>query len=731
MLGGPQKTGLNSESVRVDAMHYYEARSLLLRTLGVDGASDEVKDTAGQIIADLDKLPLAVDLAGARIRASVNDGSEVLKALQEYLKNYHRQRDDLLHNASYRSATAYEKTLWTVWENSLASLCDTEAAPGDLYPVQLLAFLTCFNRSNIQDELFQLASYASVKQSGLFSTLPTWLRNLLLGGDDQEWDDFYYRETLEQLLRFGLWYAIVCVAACYSMRRTDDAELGRHILCHLPSIRCLLAAARTCNTEHTASVLFQVGLLLEAECEVDEAEDVIAAALELQLKRLGEEHLDTLASTSKLADIYCQQGRLEEAEALQLGVWSVRSKLQLESHPDMLETFHNLAHVYVHQDRFDEAEELQLRVTDVWFEQRDDTDYIVMRAAAALAMVYRQQGKLPESAGSLLRALDISSNLLGEEHPDSLTYKQHLALAYLLQERMQESEEIQQHVVEARSRILGREDHESVVAAIILVTIYAAQEKWTEAEDIMSPLATLVNETLGREHADTLCAMDALAAVYFGLKNWERAEEIWSSILQTSLITLGEEHFVTLGIASNLTRWYSEQNRYAEAEELGMRNLQTARRVFGEEHIFSQICSYHLAESYKRQGRLAEAAELDDWQGISRRCSIELVEEWVVEGDFLFYSLVESRRRSSWSMESVDEASWSALAEARATRKAERRRKRKISKAWELRGATVEFFILFAISLTGWCAFMVGIEELEACRRFCRHKEQGSCVLTM
>ena len=65
----------------------------------------------------LDSLPLAVDLAAARIVADIDNGLNAEAAINQFLTDYQQHRDDLLTNADFNQASRYGKTVWTVLVN--------------------------------------------------------------------------------------------------------------------------------------------------------------------------------------------------------------------------------------------------------------------------------------------------------------------------------------------------------------------------------------------------------------------------------------------------------------------------------------------------------------------------------------------------------------------------------------------------------------------------------------
>jgi hypothetical protein len=77
----------------------------------------------------------------------------------------------------------------------------------EIRPGLLLAFLARFKGGFVQDEVFRLASlsFATIRQE-IFTEkeeLPTWLQKLIVV-EENEWDRFEYRETLDPLVRYNL-----------------------------------------------------------------------------------------------------------------------------------------------------------------------------------------------------------------------------------------------------------------------------------------------------------------------------------------------------------------------------------------------------------------------------------------------------------------------------------------------------------------------------------------------
>lgn len=200
LLGG------RTPMVRVDAMEPKEAVCLVSNYFDKPlRREDGCLALVEEIAECLDRLALAMDLAGARVRAVVGNGDDMASALRQYIADYRRSQDRLLRDEEFARISSYKKTVWTAWETSLTSLRQIEDSQPDIYPVQLLKFMTLLDRANVQDELFRLASLGLEEACDRLSVeVPPWMQGLLGRGKDDEWDDYSFRDSVKLLVRYGL-----------------------------------------------------------------------------------------------------------------------------------------------------------------------------------------------------------------------------------------------------------------------------------------------------------------------------------------------------------------------------------------------------------------------------------------------------------------------------------------------------------------------------------------------
>lgn len=163
------------------------------------------------------------------------------------------------------------------------------------------------------------------------------------------------------------------------------------------------------------------------EGKLNEAEKLQVHVMQTHKRVLGDEHADTLKSMSDLAKTYRKGAREDEAASLQLHVMETRKRIFGDEHPDTLKSMAKLAYTYYVQDRFEEAERL------------------------------------------LLQVVDIRKRSLGDGHPQTLASIMDLATTYSVLGRGHDAEKLREHVTRTRKRTFSK-DHPDTIESMVSPT---------------------------------------------------------------------------------------------------------------------------------------------------------------------------------------------------------------------------------------------------------------------
>ncbi|KAK4170640.1 hypothetical protein QBC36DRAFT_150906, partial [Triangularia setosa] len=530
------------ESVRVGDMSPLEGRALLLRHLQLDEelAPVGIKDDCDKVVKKLEFLALAVDIAGAYIGSD----SPSDKALQGYLANYERHRDELLQMDFFRGLLASEKTVWTVWDTTLEKI--TKENNG-LRPDILLTFLAHFKGGIIQDEMFRLASLGMKEVKANLGEeasegMPFELQQFLtLVGD--KWDDFRYQQGCRVLLRYSLlqrvdggwagvtmhglvrwramlshqswplqrWYMVFVLAACCRNIEEEQPEFRRHLVGHLPEIHEDDGQGQENLLRYPSFIGATLGRIYYDEGRWEEAEKLNVQVMETFKTKLGDDHPDTLKSMANLASTYRNQGRWEEAEKLEVQVMETRKTKLGVNHPDTLTSMGNLASTYRNQGRWEEAEKLDVQVMETSKTKLGDDHPYTLKSMANLASTYRNQGRWEEAEKLEVQVMETSKTKLGVDHPDTLTSMANLASTYRNQGRWEEAEKLEVQVMETSKTNLGANHPDTLSSMANLAFTWKSQGRHADALALMENCAQARQRVLGDEHPHTLSSLALVA----------------------------------------------------------------------------------------------------------------------------------------------------------------------------------------------------------------------------
>lgn len=638
LLGGRMPT------INVDAMQPEEAVRLIANRLNKPvSRGDDCWDLIEKITVCLDRLALPLDLAGARISVDAETWGDLAAALKQYLEDYQYNEEKLLHDTEYADTTPYKKTVWTAWETSLSSLKAKEGSQSDIYPVQLLTFLTLFDRANVQDELFRLASLGiDVACAQLDVTIPSWLRKLLEKDGNKRWDSLSYRNTILCLLRYGLVRPIVVpwkgvtmhglvqrraqqelqpgylrlrliflFAICVEVNSVDHVRFRRHLPVHLPSSDAIPTGPPLLSTERqTAHVWYVISKVYHNEGNLQESTQIKVKAVAVLRTAFGDEDLQTLEAMSNLAFNFLAQGLTDESKNLILEVIRLREAALGTMHPDTLRSRHILASILQLMRHPEESANQCMAILEARRAVLGNDHSDTIQSMHALSIAYRDLGKYSRAGELLVEVLETSERLSGRAHQDTIESMKGLAYVYQLQGKHQESFELQLKATQTARDVFG-DDHEKTLTNMErLAWCYVSLGRLTEGEELQIEIVQRSGHQYGSNHPITLGHMIDLATTRSRQGKLVEAEKMQIEVLEEMTRVYGEEHRNTLEIMAYLAVTLQYQRRWKDAEDLGSKTVANSSRALGDSHPLTLFATAKLALSKRALGQDDVAIDL-------------------------------------------------------------------------------------------------------------------------
>jgi eukaryotic-like serine/threonine-protein kinase len=257
----------------------------------------------------------------------------------------------------------------------------------------------------------------------------------------------------------------------------------------------------------------------------EEAEMQLKAALASQRRTVGNDDVDTIATTHALANLYWYQGNYEDAEPLYLIVVERRRRLLGSDHPDTLRTQYDLASLYTMQKRWDKQEP-------------------IARAT-----------------------LEAQERVLGGDHPDTIETLNLIQNLYFAQRRYAEAEQVARRVLDGLRRSLGESHVNTIRAMHNLANVLAVAGRVAEAEPLFIETLKQKRRVEGDIHPDVSITENRLATMYMKQGRYGEAELLARAAYERNLKSLGSDADATKQQVNQLEQLYNAWGKPAKAAD--------------------------------------------------------------------------------------------------------------------------------------------------------------------
>ncbi|KAJ5159346.1 uncharacterized protein N7500_008997 [Penicillium coprophilum] len=321
-------------------------------------------------------------------------------------------------------------------------------------------------------------------------TVRTWLKTC---GQEEKWKERFIKNLYDE----------------FPTGQYENWERCRSLFPHVRS--ALLHQPKSQDSLKNWATLLYKGAWYAIECgRISVAEDMAAISRKQRMKIGGAEDDDTLDSTAMLGVAYELDGRLEEAEQLELQVMETRKTKLGVDHPDTLTSMANLASTLWNQGRWKEAEQLELQVMETSKTKLSADHPSTLTSMANLASTLWNQGRWEEAEQLELQVMETRKKELGADHPDTLTSMANLASTLWNQGRWKEAEQLELQVMETSKTKLGADHPSTLTSMANLASTWESIGQHAEAIDLLRTCVVKQQRILGPSHPHTVSNANTL-----------------------------------------------------------------------------------------------------------------------------------------------------------------------------------------------------------------------------
>jgi hypothetical protein len=511
---------------------------------------------AGELAAELDGLPLALEQAAAYMTVSGRD-------VPGYLELFRRRRRELLARGE---AAGYGRQVSTTWALAFDQLQQSPSAA-----IELLRVLAC-----CAPEQAPLGLLLRPRPE-LAGLLPAGLVSLLedpLAADD----------AIATLRRFSLVSAprdrLVSVHRLVQAVTVDQMDDDREREWR-QAARAVIEAALTGDPQHPRTWPAYAALLPHAEVALPAESRGMsqiasflgfsgsyAAARELsrqvasaRQQVLGAEHPDTLDARASLANWTGEAGDAAAARDQYAAVLPVTERVLGAEHPGTLDARASLA--YFTGEAGDAAGARDRCAALLPVIQRvsgsEHPDTVAVRAN--LAYWTGEAGDAAGARDQYAALLPVTERVLGADHPDTLTPRASLARFTGEAGNAAGARDQFAALLPVTERVLGAEHPDTLRARASLARWTGNAGNVAAARDQFAALLPVRERVSGAEHPGALDARASLAYFTGEAGDAEGARDQFAALLPIFERVLGAEHPDTVAVRAGLARWNSRAAR--------------------------------------------------------------------------------------------------------------------------------------------------------------------------
>jgi eukaryotic-like serine/threonine-protein kinase len=341
--------------------------------------------------------------------------------------------------------------------------------------------------------------------------------------------------------------------------------------------------------------------------KLEQADDLLRAALDSRLALSGPRSADVADSLVALGELRDAQADFDEAERMiRQGLDTSRARLG-EAHPAVARAATALGRVLVNRGAYDKA--VGVLEDAVRLHARpgaDEADFAV--ALGELANAHFYAGRFDRSEEFNRRALDIERRIHGDRHPFVADTLINLGAIEFERTRYGEAEALQRDAAEIKRAWYGG-DHPQTASALTMLGRAILQQpgRLDEADGVMREALAVQERVYGPVHPKVASALNELGLIALRQGRLDDAEARFRRMVDVYRQVYDDNHYY-IGVAlSNLGGVYQERGEHARAEALFREVLQVYADTLTPDHQLVGIARVRLGRQIVRQRRYADA----------------------------------------------------------------------------------------------------------------------------
>lgn len=350
-----------------------------------------------------------------------------------------------------------------------------------------------------------------------------------------------------------------------------------------------LADSETVNQRFLNDYLL-LSIVLESNTDKQKAYELARNKNELWISRFGEDNLNLLDEIASLAESF------NRYEAIEVRKYSYELSVKKlgENHHETLRRERKLAMIYAvdpkrHEEAYQTLKNCLQRSEDAFGKNHHDT-IVILSALSRYCLKFKDLKKQDEALLFARERIQRTSEVYGQNHRYTINAMEPLIRIYTALGRNKEAACIAETYCQRIAHEIGECNPSYLMSLELLSKCYSRINRSEEAAAILEDCCNRSIQILGEFFPDTLNRVHRLASMYASLNRFDEAVITQEKSYQLTARDRGENDFKTLGEMLFLADYLNQAGRIHDALIIAEECYKKTVDVFGSDYPFTKNC---------------------------------------------------------------------------------------------------------------------------------------------
>lgn len=280
--------------------------------------------------------------------------------------------------------------------------------------------------------------------------------------------------------------------------------------------------------EIKANMLEVLGRILTQLGEFDEAEELLAQAIDIKSDLFGDLHVETISTHEHLGSLLSSRGDLFRAQNVLEDAIRKRADLYGQQQAALSEANTELGYVYRRLGKLQEAEQLYRYLITIYEENFGPNDPLTLLSISSLGVTLHGQGNLDEAEERYRDVLEKRTARYDTIHPSVAMSKNNLGSLLLNKGQFEESEQLLREALEMRISLFGEMHPKVALSTNNMGILKRNSGQFEEAKEFFSTALEINTRLFGPEQLQTGINMFSIAELHMMMEEYEESLDYYT-----------------------------------------------------------------------------------------------------------------------------------------------------------------------------------------------------------